>query len=130
MRNVYFISGHRNLTEKEFKDNYREPITNAAYEDRSTFVIGDCYGADIMAQNFLLEVLKVNPDRITVYCASHTPRLVNPRITKIKSGYKTYTERDAAMTADSTVDIAIVRDPLKKSGTGANILRRYQLKQS
>ena len=128
MRNVYFISGHRNLTEKEFKDNYREPITNAAYEDHSTFIIGDCIGADIMAQNFLLEVLKVNPDRITVYYADDTPRMINPKITKLKGGYKTYSERDAAMTADSNIDIAFVRNEKKLSGTGENLLRRSKLK--
>ena len=128
MRNVYFISGHRNITDQEFKDNYREPLMNAAYEDHSTFVVGDYYGVDIMAQNFLVDVLKINPDRITVYHMLDSPRNINPKVTKTMGGFKTDSERDAAMTANSNVDIAFVRDEKKMSGTGENLLRRHKLK--
>lgn len=130
MRNIYFISGHRNITEKEFKDNYREPLMNAAYEDHSSFVVGDYYGVDIMAQNFLLDVLKINPDRITVYHMFDSPRNINPKVTKTKGGFKTDSERDGQMTLDSTKDIAFVRDEKKWSGTGENILRRHKLKSN
>lgn len=127
MRNVYFISGHRNITEQEFKKNYTPLLMNAAAEDHSTFVVGDYYGVDIMAQNFLVDVLKINPDRITVYHMFESPRNKNPKITKTKGGFIGDSERDAQMTMDSTKDIAFVRDEKKWSGTGENILRRHKL---
>ena len=128
MRTTYFISGHRNITEKEFKDNYAPAIMQAAAEDHSTFVIGDYYGVDIMAQNYLIDTLKINPDRVTVYHMFNSPRNKNPQITKTKGGFTTDSERDLQMTNDSQVDIAFVRDEKKMSGTGENILRRHKLK--
>lgn len=130
MRKVYFVSGHRNITDKEFKENYAGALLEAAYEERSTFVIGDYYGVDIMAQNYLVDVLKINPDRITVFHMFDSPRNINPKITKTKGGFKTDSERDAAMTECSNEDIAFVRDEKKMSGTGENILRRHKLKSN
>lgn len=128
MRTTYFISGHRNITEKEFKDNYAPAIMRAAAEDHSTFVIGDYYGVDIMAQNYLVDILHINPDRITVYHMFEAPRNKNPKITKTKGGFTTDSERDSQMTNDSQVDIAFVRDEKQMSGTGENLLRRHKLK--
>ncbi len=130
MRNVYFISGHRNITEQEFKKNYTPLLINAAAEDHSTFVVGDYYGVDIMAQNFLIDALKINPDRVTVYHMFESPRNKNPKITNTKGGFTTDSERDSQMTNDSTQDIAFVRDETKWSGTGENILRRHKLKSN
>lgn len=130
MRKIYFVSGHRNITNKEFKENYAGPLMDAAYEDHSTFVIGDYYGVDIMSQNYLVDVLKINPDRITIYHMFESPRNINPKITKTKGGFQTDSERDAAMTMASNTDIAFVRDEKKWSGTGENILRRHKLKSN
>lgn len=128
MRNVYFISGHRNITEQEFKSNYAGALMSAASEDHSTFVVGDYYGVDIMAQNYLIDVLKINPDRITVYHMLESPRNINQKIVKTIGGFKSDSERDSAMTNASNIDIAFVRDEKKMSGTGENILRRHKLK--
>lgn len=128
MRTTYFISGHRNITEKEFKDNYVPALIQAAAEDHSTFVVGDYYGVDIMAQNYLVDVLSINPDRITVYHMMDSPRNKNPKIMKTKGGFKTDSERDSQMTNDSQADIAFVRDEKTMSGTEENILRRHKLK--
>ena len=130
MRTIYFISGHRNITDKEFKDNYAGALLEASLDDHNTFVVGDYYGVDIMAQNYLVDILKINPDRITVYHMFDSPRNINPKITKTKGGFKTDSERDAAMTAASNVDIAFVRDEKKWSGTGENLLRRHKLKSN
>ena len=129
MRNTYFISGHRNITEKEFKDNYAAALMKAAEEDHSLFVVGDYYGVDIMAQNFLIDTLKIDPSRITVYHMYESPRNINPKITRTVGGFISDSERDTAMTNNSNVDIAFVRDPKKWSGTGENILRRHMLRQ-
>lgn len=126
--NTYFISGHRDITEAEFEINYEPAINKALYENRDAkFIVGDYYGADIMAQNYLVDVLFVDPSRITVYHMLEAPRNKNEKITNTKGGFKSDDERDAAMTMDSAYDIAFVRDIKKNSGTAQNILRRHIL---
>lgn len=126
---TYFISGHRDISEEEFEQNYKLAIDFAIYEDPDAkFVVGDYQGVDIMAQNYLLDCLNISPDKITVYHMFDSPRNKNEKVTKTKGGFKTDEERDAAMTNASTKDIAYVRDNTKISGTGSNILRRHLLK--
>lgn len=127
--NTYFISGHRNITEDEFDRNYGIMLMQLIHnEPKPWFVVGDYEGVDIMAQNYLIDVLDYDPERITVYHMFESPRNINPKITNTKGGYKTDEERDMAMTNDSHDDLAFVRDNTKMSGTGQNILRRYMLK--
>lgn len=124
---TYFISGHRNITENEFKTNY-VPLLEKAAEEDSVFVVGDYYGVDIMSQNYLVDVLQIDPNRITVYHMFESPRNINQKIKNTIGGFQSDTERDAAMTANSDEDIAFVRLSTKMSGTGENILRRHLLK--
>lgn len=129
VENTYFISGHRDITEREFEVNYMPLICTAVDENTDArFVIGDYYGVDIMAQNYLIDVLGIDPDRVTVYHMKEEPRNINPNITNKVGGFESDEERDAAMTRASGHDIAFVRDNTKLSGTGQNILRRYLLK--
>lgn len=128
IENTYFISGHRDLTDVEFEFNY-EPLINAALQNpNARFVVGDYYGADIMAQNYLMDIVFLDPSKVTVYHMMESPRNINPRITNTKGGFQSDEERDAAMTAASAHDIALVRDNTKNSGTAQNILRRHMLK--
>jgi hypothetical protein len=128
--NTYFISGHRNITEKEFRDNYCALIDYVLENDKGChFVIGDYYGVDIMAQDYLMDERKISPKRVTVYHMFDAPRNKNKKITKTVGGFKTDSERDTAMTNASIADIAFVRDELVMSGTGENILRRHLLKK-
>lgn len=125
---TYFISGHRAIVEDEFERNYKpalEEVVNNVLDCR--FVIGDCCGVDIMAQNYLIDVLGVNPERITVYHMFDTARNIHPKIQNVVCGFTSDRERDAAMTAASSYDIAFVRDNTKISGTAENILRRHLL---
>jgi hypothetical protein len=125
---TYFISGHRDITEDEFERNYKlalEEIVNNVPDCR--FVVGDCQGADVMAQDYLIDVLGVDPERITVYHIGDAARNLNPKICNIMQGFETDREKDAAMTAASSDDIAFVRDNTKISGTAENILRRHML---
>lgn len=125
---TYFISGHRDITEDEFERNYKpalEYVLNTVPGCR--FVVGDYCGADIMTQNYLVDVLDVEPDRITVYHMFEAPRNINPKITNTVGGFESDRERDAAMTYASVDDIAFVRDNTKMSGTAENILRRHML---
>ena len=126
---TYFVSGHRDITLEEFEFNYQEALNDIVSEvPDCKFVVGDCEGVDIMAQNYLIDVLSISPDRITVYHISDSPRNINEKIKNTKGGFTTDSEKDAAMTAVSIQDIAFVRDCAKISGTGENILRRYLLK--
>lgn len=125
---TYFISGHRNITKEEFEINYKPSIDFALYEDpQAKFVVGDYYGVDIMAQNYLVDDIGVDQNRITVYHMFDSPRNKNEKITKTKGGFTSDEERDTAMTKASSKDIAFVRDNTKISGTGSNILRRHLL---
>ena len=125
--NTYFVSGHRNITETEF-EVYKQVLYNVAvYNENSCFVIADYHGADIMAQNYLMDVLEINPDRVTVYHMGDAPMNINSKITRTKGGFSDDRERDAALTRDSAFDIAFVRDNKEISGTAENILRRFLL---
>jgi len=81
-----------------------------------------------MAQDYLMNILMINPKNVTVYHMMESPRNYNPLITNFKGGFQSDEERDVAMTKASFEDIALVRDYTKISGTAQNILRRKQLK--
>ena len=124
---VYFISGHRQISQEEFDGIYKRVIDFVLENDpECTFVVGDYWGTDEMAQNYLLDEVEIDPSRITVYHMFEAPRYYNKKVTQFKGGFQTDDERDEAMTAASTEDIAYVRDPNKLSGTAKNILRRYK----
>lgn len=121
---TYFISGHRDLTLTEF-EYYYIPLIHQAFEEtpNAKFVVGDCDGCDIMAQDYLVNIID-DLSKITVYCYGTQPKNINPDIIYIKNGFEDDREKDIAMTKASFKDIAIVRDPKVWSGTGENILRR------
>lgn len=128
---TYFISGHRDITQEEFEKNYGSIIKNIVDNNSPgtiRFIMGDYYGVDIMAQNYLIDTLNFPPDRICVYHMFDKPRNIHPKIENRVGGFSNDEERDAAMTRDSHIDIAFVRDHLKLSGTAMNILRRNLLK--
>ena len=124
-KRVFFISGHRDITEAEFNKYYLTALFRAIDNYDAYFVVGDYYGVDIMAQNYLVNVLKINPEHITVYHMFEKPRNLNSKITNLKGGYKDDIERDSAMTNESDEDIAFIRKGKEASGTAQNILRRY-----
>lgn len=124
---TYFISGHRNITENEFERYKTSILTILEQTPDALFVVGDYYGVDIMAQNYLLDELNVVPEQITVYHMFETPRNINPKVINTIGGFKNDEERDAAMTVNSSKDIAFVRDHTKLSGTAQNLLRRMLL---
>lgn len=121
---TYFISGHRNITEDEF-DVYKRKIQSVLETTPDAlFVVGDYYGVDIMSQNYLINDLQIAPERITVYHMFTTPRNANEQIVNFVGGFESDEDRDAAMTKDSSFDIAFIRDHTQLSGTAQNILRR------
>ncbi len=114
---IYFISGHLDLTAKEFKLHYEERI-KSAMDKEGRFVVGDAPGADTMAQDFIFKhggfalvfhMLDEARNNVGFSCAGH---------------FKTDKRRDETMTLISDADIAWVRPGREKSGTQANIDRR------
>ena len=124
---TYFISGHRDITPQEF-EKYKLMIHSTYVNDpEARFVVADYQGVDIMAQDFLLNTLQIDPDRLTVYHMGDTPMNINSKVINLRGGFKTDSERDEAMTMVSISDIAFVRDNKSMSGTAENILRRFSL---
>ena len=122
----YFISGHRDITIKEFQRYYAKPISNAVMKDpnNSEFVVGDYYGVDAMAQEYLAHLIQSYPNvKVIVYHMFDKPRN-NFYKFSTKGGFTDDHARDSAMTNDSDADIAWVRSGKKNSGTEQNIVRR------
>ena len=124
---IYFVSGHRNLTEKEFFDHYVPKIEKVMREDKSaSFVVGDWEGCDSMFLNFIRHTYFIQP-RIHVYYVN-TPRVDLEELDNVNLYNKsTYDECDASMTRDSDFDIAWIRPGREDSHTALNIKRRFGL---
>ena len=137
MENIYFISGHLDLTEKEFNEHYVSKIQNAILTN-SLFIVGDAKGADSFAQKYLMGNI-LDKTKVMVYHMFDEPRN-NYGNFKTIGGFKSDDERDDKMTNDSNYDILWVRsaeeqrkklgkkyNPSYINGTTKNILRREKL---
>lgn len=123
--NTYFISGHLDINGDEFLDNYIVSILSAVREPGSSFVVGDARGTDTLAQHALVELMTPQDllERVRVFHMFDSPRN-NPGSAPTVGGFTSDEERDAAMTAASTHDIAWVRPGRENSGTARNLARR------
>ena len=138
MAQVFFVSGHLDLTAEEFEREY-VPQLEAALRDckDASFVVGDAKGGDSMAQAWLATK---GVRSVRVFHKHGGPRC-NKLNWPTTSGFRTDEERDAALTAASTVDIAWARsvDEQKRlygdkyyprvSGTQKNLERRQRRQQ-
>lgn len=116
---IYFISGHRNITEEEFNTHYEPLLWDAINESSVEFVVGDCVGVDAMAQKYLKSL---GVKEVTVYHMFEEPRH-NVGFDTM-GGFRSDVERDFAMTKVSNRDIAWVRKGSERSGTQQNLDRR------
>lgn len=124
MQRVWFISGHLDLTLEEFLAHYVPQFEAALDIDpNSAFVVGDAGGADTAAQGWLKTFLQDGQRNVIVYHMFESPRN-NVGGFPTRGGFINDDERDAAMTADSTDDIAWVRPGRERSGTAKNLKRR------
>ena len=127
---IYFISGHRNVTQEEFDRLYKPIIENVAAKRNTKFVVGDYEGVDAMGQALLKKLCDENVldySNVTVYHMKTAPRHYADDRFNTKGGFESDVERDSAMTRDSQKDIAFIRTGKWTSGTAQNILRRYEL---
>ena len=125
---VYFISGHRDFTQEEFDMYYVPKLKEAVSDEKTTFVLGDYWGVDEMAQIWLKNNLpKEEHHRVTVFHMFSKPRVCHSESFNLSGGYRTDVDRDTAMTNLSDVDIAFIHTGRWESGTSQNILRRVEV---
>ena len=117
---TFFVSGHLDLTEREFESHYAKPISEALSKG-GAFVVGDARGCDTMAQ----EYLRRRRSSVTVFHMFTSPRN-NVGGFCTFGGFTSDEERDAEMTQRSDADIAWVRPGREKSGTAKNLQRRLE----
>lgn len=123
---IYFISGHRDIKEEEFKLWYEPRLEDIlSLDTEARFVVGDCKGVDQMAQVWLKDHI-LDKTRVTVYHMLEKPRVLEDRDFNTIGGFKGDIERDTAMTLSSDMDIAFIGKGRWTSGTAQNILRRYE----
>ena len=121
---IYFVSGHRDLTQEEFNEHYIPLIDKVLREDIwADFVVGDWEGCDTMFIEYMSS--EFHTATILIYCVEH------PRIkSTLYVSYCTcdnYDYCDATMTRHSDFDIAWIRPGREDSHTAKNIKRRYNL---
>lgn len=118
---IYFVSGHRDLTEEEFNKYYIPKIKDAIWNDKNArFVVADCEGCDTMFINYMLD--NYPEANVTIFILD---------LSKYKGLFpftlyvcKSILERDIRMTEESNKDIAFIRKGKENSYTALNILRR------
>lgn len=133
----YFISGHRDLSYKDFEKYYIPKIKDIVQKDNEAkFIVGDCNGVDKYAMDYIFcETMS----SVVIYHMfvkpRNTPKDKHPgdlvsdyKGVSFKGGFKSDEERDSAMTNDSDFDIAFVKDNRWNSGTAQNIKRRHRIK--
>ena len=129
----YFISGHRDLSYKDFELYYKPVIDNVITNDKEPiFIVGDYEGVDKFAMNYIFKCYTVP---LIIYHMFDTPRNIpeglseNPESEGVffNGGFTSDEERDSAMTKASDFDIAFVKDNRWDSGTAQNIKRRHSI---
>lgn len=138
-----FISGHRNISTKEFDEHYKSKIDHfilwakwsESYLDGPkmlTFYIGDCEGCDKMAIYYIISKLCHNIKLVICSLKESFEGQIdytlcaNDNITVIKD-FNTHEERDTYMTVNTNYDILWIRQNEWSSGTAQNFVRRNWL---
>ena len=122
---IYFISGHRDITQEEFDKFYVPVLKKAVLDNNGLFILAECKGVDTMAQIWLKENID-NPKRVTVYHMYEHPRFLATNDFNTTGGFVSDIDRDSAMTRNSNIDIAFIRPGRWTSGTAQNLLRRFE----
>lgn len=125
---IYFISGHRDTNDTHF-NKYATEINRildiaAVNGELTEFIVGDYYGVDDRAQQYLKQMIddRKQDIKVTVYHMFTEPR--HNAGFPTKGGFTTDHERDLAMTMASDNDIAFVMPGKEGSGTAQNLVRR------
>lgn len=141
---IYFISGHRDLSYKDFEKYYVPVLIDIlSYESYPVFVVGDCDGVDKFAMDYIynhaccaelhiyhmFETPRNTPNKYDTYYFDDNLELEDNDSIEVTfiGGFKSDEERDSAMTKNSDCDIAFIKDNRWNSGTAQNIKRRHEI---
>lgn len=125
---IVFVSGHLDLTKEEFEQHY-VPELHHLVREGCLFVVGDARGCDLFVQEWFDYCFIFGGAPLTVYHMLEKPRdhgFPTEEVYPLVGGFQNDEERDAAMTAASTEDLAWVKPGRQKSGIAKNLLRRNE----
>lgn len=124
----FLISGPEDITANEFAYHYMPLILAANNEYDAFYFMADKPGVEVMAQEFLMEVLNFDSNKVVVFHKGERPENVNPKIINTAGMFQSDDEVDVALTLASDDDIAFVRSVDTNDRAGRNLLRRHLLK--
>ena len=120
-----FISGNRDLSEKDFITYYLPYLHELISNDNVIFNISDDEGCSEIAQVLLNSILE-DRNRVNIYCIGDKPKYYLSENFTCFSGFKTLEERNAAMTLASNMDIHIILSGKGRSMIEDNLCRRNE----
>ena len=116
------VSGSTTVDQKFFDKYYKEKMDKYMAKGYR-FIIGGAKGVDMLAQKYLLEN-NYNPELVTIVDKGKQDNRITKKYNH-KNGFSSYTERDAWMTSNSDLDLAVIKQyGGGGSGTFSNIVRR------
>lgn len=126
---TYFISGPEDFTEEEFDHiTCKLNLLSDTEEDKENtyFVIADSEKFANRVLSYLIDIMEVAPDHITVYTLKDTECKCASWNTKVVDAWDTLDEMDQNLTYYSNYDITILRNwETEITRESKNILRRY-----
>ena len=128
MKVTYFISGPEDFTEDEFDYMVQRLIGLADEEDKSNiyFVLADSDRFANRTIAYLIDIMEVSPDHITVYSLKGQDYCSGAWEVKRLDFWESVDEMDQNLTRYSNYDIAIIHNwDTKITRESKNILRRY-----
>ena len=129
---TWFVSGPEDFTDEEFDVWIAEKLINAINEtqgdgnNEARFILQDTPKFGKQVQDYLIDVLGVEPENITICKLNGTDTSYSKDGVRVYDGCETEEELDEYMTTWSAFDIDIIRNwGTELTRQSKNILRRY-----
>lgn len=119
-----FISGNRDLSEKDFITYYLPYLHELISNDNVIFNISDDEGCSEFCQVYLNKVL-TDKSRVTIFGMGENPTHYLSDEFLYFGNFTTLEERNAAMTVCSGIDLHIILDGKGTSEVQKNLIRRF-----
>lgn len=124
---TFYVFGHRDLEKFEFEGAYLPLLNKTTSINDVHYVMANSDKAGRWAQDYLIDIVGINPNSITVYCLKGEQPDTHVGITNVKNSFESKDAMEGALTRDSGNDIAFVRDITTITNTAQNLLRRHKL---
>lgn len=126
--NTFRIIGEDTLTDNDIEFRYYPAINQAIHlYDDVKFILKDGLEFDKKIQDYLLDIIGVNPEIVKIYHVGENPVYVNPKVINLRGNFNSKETLDVEMMNYSAKDIAFVNSLEEVTETSKNILRRYKL---